>query len=258
MIKATDLNITEKRIHALLCARSGHGKSEAAKSFPKPMYWICTDNRLAALQGVEGIIIDIFDPKKGFGDIEKAIETNILNKIGPNFPWKTVVYAGISKTIRALRVDSLKYIDSTGEGDKSKGAMRYGNLTIPGTRNHLYVSEAMHQLFENGLSRIPCHFLCEAHIVNSYDAKGDVDGRKLLATDKLAETIPGDFDEMWEFGTKQSVIESAPTKYVVKFHSTIARSAIIKNRREIEWTDKDFYNDILLRVIESERVKKVA
>lgn len=244
MNKAEDLKVSENRIHSLFIGRSGTGKSVAALSFPRPIYWMCLDNRLGLLEGEKDVFYDVFEPNDGFNKVEQAIEREILSKRGPKFPWKTVVFAGISSTLRRLLRDSISFIGTKESGSEAKGAQKFGSLIVPGLRNYLYVSSAFSQIFDNGLFLIPCNLIVEAHIVNDYDDKGNISGERILATDKLSEEIPGNFDEVWEFRTKNSAIVGQASKYEIAFNANIARSTMVKKIGFQDWTNKNLHQDI--------------
>jgi hypothetical protein len=253
LIKSENLHLEKHRTKSLFIGRSGSGKSEAGTSFPGPIYWMCTDDRLGALQGKSGIDIDIFNAKDGFTKVEVALENNILRKPPNQLEYKTVVLATVTSISRKLMYDSLDFIGTKDSGgDSGKGAQKIGNLTIGGLRNYLYVQTAWQQIIYNGLMLCPTNVIVEAHLVNNYDDKLNVIGERVLASDKLSEEIPSCFDEVWEFKSEPSIDVKKGANYYVRFHSPIARSSLVPEVGKIDWTGKNFYNDIFLPRVKKE------
>jgi len=228
----------------LFVGRSGSGKSRAAASFPGPRYCYDLDGRIGSLRGID-IDYDQFKEEFGFIAIDKKMEEHRNLAKANKYPYKTTLYSSVTSTMKYLLLDSIKLIGEDQEKE-GKGQM-IGRLRIPGPRHYLFVSEAMSQIFDNGLHYFPGNVIVEAHVVNAYNSSGEVNGTRILATDKLSEYIPTKFDEVWEFSKVESSVETVSPRYWVSFDGNLARTTRepLRNLRKMEITNANFYEKLL-------------
>lgn len=245
------------KLHVLKIGRSGSGKTKTGLDFIKGIggknYAFILDNRVGLFREFAKknpqfeLEIDIF--QSSYNTLASRVDqlVDIAKKSPDKFPYKNILFCGITSLIDLLVLDSLR-LQGASEGvqDKTKGHW-IGNKKIPDMSHYLFVSEAVRSLFYDGLFHFPCNLFVEAHVVNDYDSQGNVSGRKVLATDKIAEKLPGYFDETWEYICEDSTIPGRPPNYKVRFRSSIAKTAIPKGDgnlpNEIDVTDKDFFEE---------------
>lgn len=237
----------------LTVGRSGHGKTLALLSLANheetsPVHVLSLDRRIALLQDRKNLTYDLFNTREGWIKVDNKLSSYL--DAGDNLPFKTLMLCGITSLLDFLVVDVGNILAISKSDDDKQYGQRIGNLYIPGMRDYLYVSEAMRQIFYNGLFQIPCNIIVEANIANSYDSKGNVDGDRILASDKVAEKIPTFFDEIWAFQKKLSVVETNQPNWKVWFRGSLARTSFSQLEKEggFDITNKDFYEEISRRV----------
>ncbi|KKL51793.1 hypothetical protein LCGC14_2291980, partial [marine sediment metagenome] len=176
----------------LTVGRSGHGKTLGALSWATlgPMHVLSLDRRTAILKDRENVTFDVFSPRDGYIKVDQKLESYL--KLGNKLPFKTLGLFGVTALIDFLTVDSGKLLGAMSDSDKKSFStgQKIGSLYLPGWADYNYVSEALRQIFYNGLFLLPCNIIVEANVVNAYDMNGKISGDKILATDKVAEKIP--------------------------------------------------------------------
>lgn len=232
----------------LTVGRSGHGKTLGMLSWASlgPMHVLSLDRRTAILKNRPNVTFDTFSPREGYIEVDKKLE-QYLN-MGNKLPFRTLGLFGITALIDFLIVDSAKLLDNMDASDKKGFSVgkKMGSLYLPGWADHHYVSEALRQIFYNGLFLLPCNIIVEANVVNAYDLKGAISGDKILATDKVSEKIPTFFDEVWEFKKKMSIIVENKPMWNVWFRGSLARTSYsaLLEKGFIDFTDKNLYEEI--------------
>lgn len=232
----------------LTVGRSGHGKTLGALSWSTlgSMHVLSLDRRTAILKDRENITFDTFSPRDGYVKVDQKLESYL--NLGDNLPFKTLGIFGVTALIDFLMIDSGKLLGEMDTSDIKEFSIgkKMGRLYIPGWADYNYVSEALRQIFYNGLFLLPCNIIVEANVVNAYDMKGQVKGDKILATDKVAEKIPTFFDEIWEFDKTLSVNVQNKPKWKCWFRGSLARTSYPKllEQGSIDFTDKNLYQEI--------------
>ena len=207
----------EQHQRYLFLGRSGSGKSIAAagwKGVDAKKYLFSLDGRISNLAKYD---ID-YDIYRSFQEMDKKIE-----ELQRSCPYAVVMVCGISGLCDALISEAIKLLGFTAARKEQK-RHTIGKVSLPDFEHWNYQSEAIRQLCYNGLFTLPCDIILEGHLVNAYDVKGNVSGERLLSTDKLAEKIPGYFDEVWTF-EKVSISPTTGDEYFVNFKGGRARTS---------------------------------
>ena len=235
----------------LTVGRSGHGKSLGVLSWAEqeetsPVHILSLDRRIKLLENKKNVTFDSFSPRDGYIKVDNKLQSYL--DLGDKLPFKTLCLFGITALIDFLIVDSGNLLGKMSKADKKSFStgQTIGSLYLPGWADHNYVSEALRQIFYNGLFQLPCNIIVEANVVNAYDSKGNIKGDKILATDKVAEKIPTFFDEIWEFEKSLSANIQNKPKWKVWFRGSLARTSYPKllEQGSIDFTDKNLYKEV--------------
>ena len=135
------------RYFGLWVGESGDGKSCAAASFPKPIYYIDLDDRIKGviaskewLGNLDGIEYDRF---KGYSDIEEKLEQMVKTyNATRKFPYATIVYDSITAGSRAFVNEGVNLGKSGDTTDSNAAPRRLGKVYIPGFNAYNYESIA--------------------------------------------------------------------------------------------------------------------
>lgn len=249
----------EKGTTMLVVGRHGSGKTCANFSFPGKTYVFDMDHRIKG--GAQSLLwlgndklgeidYDTYDVVKGFTAINNKME-ELLNKAKTfNCPYKNVLFESIGALTKLLALDS-KELRGVEKG-KKRGALRF---LSPDDYN--YVSAAMSEIifeFALPMSSYGINVIFSGWIVDKWGkpinaegipiagteyAPNVIVGEKLLATDKLAEEIPGYFNEVYYF-RKEAGLGNKP-KYTVEFNGTFARNTLGLPSGRFDITNKSFY-----------------
>lgn len=235
----------DTRIHALLVAISGRGKTAAACSFPGKTYILDWDDR--AKGAIEGC--DFLQEKKRKGDI-------IINRI---LPWINKAPQGLKEVYSILeeldtRVSSgeiknvlcdgttsmrrffinesqNRSLNTSGKADSLKH-FAIGEAIMAGKPDHNYASVCMTNIIYDILKTFKCNVFLSTHLQDKWipaPTEEDKDrvisvGQTITAPGQLQNDIPGWFDEVWEF-EKDASSKSSPPTFSVIFSGTFARTS---------------------------------
>ena len=262
---SADKLTTDDRFIGLFIGRSGSGKKVAACSFPHPIKYYDFDGRIRGLLGAswverKGIDYTYYPPvarlgESTFQNLNKDLEALQTQAISGQLPYKTIVLASLTGEALAFLNDS---IPLTHQGKKGRSI---GALNMPDPGDYGYQSVAMHQVISffrsvPGINLIVCAHMIERYgqvpgpdgTINPYGEKVVV-GERLALTDKLGETIPAFFDNIFRF-EKQEV--NGRIKHYAAFRGDLPRTtyAGLPNG-SVDITDKDFYQYLLSKTAPS-------
>jgi len=235
--------VNPPNLRLLTVGRSGNGKTQGMLSWARhpetsPVHVLSLDRRVALLDRTENVTYDIFDASMGYLALDNKLAEY---KTKRSLPFKTLLVCGLTALLDLLIVEGGNLLQKISE----KG-QKIGSLYIPGPRDYLYASEAIRQIFYNGLFQFNCNVIVEANVANAYDSAGNVKGDRILATDKIAEKIPTFFDEIWEFDKRLDTVVSKPPHYEVAFSGSLGRTGFehLQKANRIEWTGKDLWETL--------------
>jgi hypothetical protein len=249
--KTTEINPTTD-FRGIFCGRKGSGKSTAASSFPKPMKVYDLDRRIRSLQGVEDIDYIQFSSGAGFTEVDQELQNDINLINSGKYKYNTTLFSSLTSIQKLLMSDARKLIGDMRRLDPKKYAKSktvLGTLDMSEMMHYNYISQAIDQLFYNALFYFPQNLIIEAHIVTKWDKDGNNIGKALLGTEKIAESIPTLFGELWEFSKEDSSIATLPPKYKVQFRGSLADTTIQnlkQNTEDITGKGRTFYQDVVV------------
>lgn len=248
IIQATDIKPAE-HFRVLFVGKSGSGKSTAAVTFPPRRFMIDLDRRARSIAGTPDLTIYQPGPRDGWQDISPVLDKTIADAEG-KYPFQTTIISSVTSALAIFTNDSLNFIksgkDVKDDPEAKAGAMKFGSLLIPGMRNYLFRGACMDQLFLNTVVQLPNNVIVEAHIMDEYNKDGEKIGEALIAPDKLSQSLPGNFDEIWYFETVD--VSNSVRRHKCWFHGKkMARTAFksLQKVGSIDWTDKNFYEEVM-------------
>ncbi len=232
----------------IFIGKSGTRKSTAASSFPKPYYMIDFERRFAALRGKD-IDFDYYSRAKGWGPAERKFEGFMRDSERGTLKYKTIHIASITSVMRFFLATALvHYKDETKGGFYIQRGGGADPLLMTDQPHFKFVHRALDELIEEYLLPLRCNVIIEAHEQCRYDKEGNIIGKKMLASDSLAEYLPTKFDETWEFISKRSQKKNS---YHVRFRGELAKTTYRELPEEVEITDKEdvFYEEIFMQIL---------
>ena len=237
----------------LFVGKSGSGKSTAAVTAPPKKFMIDLDRRARSVAGTEDLTI--FQPgiRDGWADISPILEKTVNQ--ADRYPFQTTIVSSVTSALKIFTQDSLNFIKSKkqikDDPEAESGAMQFGSLLIPGLRNYGFRAKCMDNLFFHTILQLPNNIIVEAHMIDNFNTDGIKEGESILAPDKFAQALPGFFDEVWYFETKD--ISSSVRQHHCWFHGhNIARTTIpalrnykgVKGNPTLDWTNKNFFEEV--------------
>jgi hypothetical protein len=248
----------------LFIGRSGSGKSAAAYSYPKPLHVLDLDGRirggLVPWIDRKGISYDYFPPKPPKGTVFDALNQyfdtlSILFK-NRQSDLATLVLDSATWQANDLLLDAIPLTHAGGPGE-SKGKS-IGTMQIGGPSDYMFQSTGMIQTIAY-LKSLPIpNIIVTAHVVNRWGKRKDesgkildpfgpseVIGEQLSLTDKLAETLPSSFDNIFRF---EKVDNGYSLKFYFEGEGELARNTFNLGYPRIEITKTDFYQSLMKRI----------
>ena len=265
----------EDKIVALHISRSGHGKSAAAASYPKPFHEYDFDGRFDGIAGAckspigtgfldpEGISFDRFYTKPGFEPFDQELEQlQMLHVQNGRFKYKTIELASITSFVQALINSSHKL--QTGK--------MIGRLRMSGPGDFNFEITGIKQLMDYFYG-FPCHIIVSAHIIDKYgkgtiiDPKTGVSekdtygsnvivGEKLNLRDNVGETLLSCFSNVFRF--EKEIDRDNNAQFYVEFNTDIAKNAFGIPPGRFNITGKPFYpflQDLIQKIRKGEDVR---
>lgn len=263
----SSLETTQQTV-GLFVGPSGAGKTCAIASYAVlgPMYIFDFDGRMAGMLGQKSVLgehfknieFDRYDISKGFMEVDKRLDVLVSQAQKRELPYKTIVLESLPTMINSFLEMAVQL-----EGVKSAGlpSRLVGGVRMLSPQHYNWASRAFRDLVYNGLRRlVGCNVIVSGWTVDQWgkriikraDGSEGVDeygpkeviGRKLLLTEKIAEEVPGYFDEVYEFDKQDTGLPSQPVKFICKFRSTIAKTAHEKYPNWMDFTNKSFHAEL--------------
>lgn len=256
MPNASQLKPSE-HLMALFLGKSGSGKTPQACSFPGRTYVFSFDHRMAGLLGCASFIdlskvdYDEYFPLTAWKDIEKKMEMFKIQSKTNAMPYQNIVVDSAYTFTLSMAYYS-KQIRGKGAGSRSIG--EFPMLT---PEDYNVVSQSFHVLVYDYLQQLKCNVIMTGWVVDRWGkpkisiqgrevddpsktyADREVIGEKMLLNDKLSESIPGYFDEVYKFD--KEIDGTGREKYTVQFRGDMARTTRKEfPKGEIDITNKNF------------------
>ena len=258
----------ETRSLNLFIGRSGSGKSAAAYSYPKPLHVLDLDGRIRGglTPWVErkGISYDYFPskPDKGtvFDLLNNFFEIKRIEARQGQLSLETLVLDSATWQAIDLLLDAIPLTHATDNPNKEKGRS-IGNMQMAGPSDYSFQSTGILQTVAF-LKSLPIrNIIVTAHIVGKWGKRKDSNGKiidpygpseligeQLALTDKLAETLPSSFDNIFRF-------EKVDTGYGVNFFVE-GQGELARNTYEISYGRKDITNKSFYQFLMSHIAKE--
>lgn len=278
-----------KNIVALAVGNAGGGKTSALASFANkdnPMYVFDIDHRIKGILGskewlgdsINYIDFDQFDTRDGFEKVERKFLELYEQHEKRKLKYRTILVESLGSLSEMFLIDS-----QTKKGlapnkdftkltkDELKGARITGQIAFPTPDDYHYGKRALHILFYHYfMAFTKCNVFLSAWTTdkwgkdpnsdNPYAENIQLPGKVILATNKVANELPGYFDEIYEFTKEESGGKLNPVQFKVKFVSSLAKTCIPKLAKigSIDITKKNFKQEfdriVQAQKIESEKV----
>lgn len=264
-----------ENICALAVGNAGSGKTSAIASLAskdEPMYIFDIDHRIKGLLGskewlkdsLDYIDYDQYDTRDGFKEIEKTF-VDFSNRYDKGqLKYKTLLIESVGSLSEMFLIDSQRYkgvkpgVDlSTLTSSQKSGLKITGNIAFPTPDDYHYGKRAFHSLFYNFLMYFTkCNVFLSAWTTdrwgkdpnneNPYAPDILLPGKQILATNKIANELPGYFDEIWQFEKEETGKLSDPVCYKVKFASLLAKTSIpqLAQAKIVDITGKNFKREL--------------
>ena len=255
----------DTRSISLFIGRSGSGKSAAAYSYPKPMKVFDLDGRIRGglLPWIErkGLDYEYYPPKPDKGTVFDKLNgdfeaLHVMCKTGQNY-YKTIVLDSITWATIDLLLDA---IPLTHAGNSSDGrGKNIGTMQIAGPSDYQFQSTGTYQIIAF-LKSLPIqNIIVTAHVVGRWGKRKDANGKiidpygpsellgeQLALTDKLAESVPSSFDNVFRFEKEDT---GSGVKFFFESQGELARSSYPElGYQRTDVTGKDFYQLLMSKV----------
>jgi hypothetical protein len=244
------------RFFGLFIGRSGHGKTSAACSFPKPVI-VDSDGRIAgALAAINGwnrekdVFYESIPAGGNWNNLESKLE-KILEDVAKKKSDRQTIVIDSTTTISRLLLSEGTYLSGGSRNNtykNDKGIQVTSKLSIPSPTAYGYEGNGMSELVDI-MKAIPgVNVIFTAHIVDRYGkppgennefAENVIVGESLSLRDKIGANLLLHFNEVYRFEAKQS---EGRMKHFVNFRSDLARTTFTRLPfKPVEITGIDFY-----------------
>ena len=270
MENLADLN-PDENICGMLVGHPGSGKTSAIASLAtkdEPMFIFDVDGRAKGMKGsidwlgesMKYIDRQTFQTKNGFRELEKLI-VHFSNQYDKReLKYKTLVFDSVGSISEMFLMDS-QFQKGVKPGVdlstlQNKAGMRIvGNIAFPGPDDYNYGKRAWHSLFYNFFKYFTkCNIFLSAWTMDRWGKDPEfpygpdvlLPGKQILATAKIANELPGYFDEIWEFEKEETGRSNDPVAFKVKFTSRLAKTSIpqLAKCKSMDITCKNFKSEL--------------
>lgn len=260
---------TDVESFSLFVGESGSGKTSAIASYGKlgPMLIMDFDKRARGILGLrstlgeeclKNIEVKEYNILNSFQEVDKDLERLVNQSKAGNCPYKTIVL----ESVNSLETCFMNMVDSIAQMQKGTGiaTKTVGGIRVYGPAHYKFASTAFRQLRDFRLLQLKgVHVILSCWVVNKWDkptvkdektgmdvkqqyADNIVVGKKLLLTEKMAEEVPGCFDDIYEFYKAEGQFISSGVKHGVRFESSLAKSTseALRAAKDVDLTNKCF------------------
>lgn len=236
----------------------GVGKSPAAASFPKPLYFFDVDGRMDSVKKMfpheKEIYFDTYTSFKKFADN--------LERLTNDCPYKTVVLPDSLTNYCEMTMDYFiklrgggRVSEIEGEDVKKKKGKSKGAIELLGIDDYSAETRAISEMLQNAkylAEEKQVNIITIAHIITTTTSNiktGTQSIEKFLLTygKKAAGKIPTLYGEIYHFFTQASIDAGEGEQYLVRTVNDgddFARSSY-HLPKVVNWTNRNFYHEIL-------------
>lgn len=246
-------DVSVDALFTMLKGEPGTRKSTAALSYPRPQYWVSSDQKMEALTL----------PMKRWGIPEKDIvfddytnwskPRDYLTKLQVNCPFKTIIIDSITSTGDNINRETIKQKVSDNTGGK-----KIGNIYVPGIEEYNAEASAFQELIAILKDIHKFHkvnVILIAHVVGQRNKDNDTNKlthhSRVIITggDKISGKIASYMTEVYHFNIKADFnVDSGEGKYGLYTQHTgndYARTSLPLSR-EIEFNNDPLYEKWIL------------
>ena len=222
-------------IYAMLKGEPGTGKSRAALSFPKPIYWFDWDRKMQSLlrpMREWGI-----DPKSvsydTYEDWTKARTT--LEKFTHTCPYKTLVIDSVTSMADMTLRQTLKLKQGQTRSSGANAGRQIAGIAVNEIEDYNAESSALNELIALTKDIQNYHKLTIVLIAHVMEVQKQVEGKQVMsrtivtAGKRVAAKVPAYCTEVYHFGIERGFNEDDPGKYMIQTEHTgadFARTAL--------------------------------
>lgn len=252
----------------LFVSRFGAGKSTAAYSYPHPIKVLDTDMNIRGgisspwinRKGIDYVPILVKDPKMVFQQLNDEFEAlSVLCKMN-QCPYQTLVLDSATWTANGLLLDALP-LTHTRNNTGGESGRKLGPIDMAGPSDYGFQSTGILQIVAYLRSLPIRHIIVTAHLVNRYGRRKNSEGKvidpygpteivgeQLALTDKIAETLPTSFGNIFRFEKRDT---GNGLKFTFEAQGEMARTTYPLPYGEIDITGRSFYDLLMERVNKS-------
>jgi hypothetical protein len=255
------------RFLGLFIGRSGSGKTAAALSFPKPLKVLDLDGRIRGgivpwndLDGIEYTFIPS-KPDKGtvFDLLNNEFSVLDINSKKGDSDLQTLVFDSLTWGANDLLLDAIPLTHKPGSASDGRGRS-IGTMQVAGPDDYKFQSTGIVQIlaFLKSL-KIP-NIILTANIVNRWGRPKDqtgkiidpygpseVVGEQLVLTDKISETAPSAFDNIFKF---EKIDTGRELKFYFSAQGDLARNTLGIEYGNLDITGVNFYNLLQTKLVQ--------
>ncbi len=253
---------------SLFVGESGSGKTCAIASYAKlgKVLILDFDRRVRGIYGMRSLLgdellanIDVeqYDILNSFAQVDFRLQQLEQQAKAGKCPYKTIVI----ESVNTLETCFMNMVDGLAQMQKGTGIkpQALGGIRVYSPAHYKFAATAFRQLRDLRLMNFKdINIILSCWIVNKWGKPTEINergeevtkqyadnivvGKKLLLTEKMAEEVPGCFDEVYEFYKAETGLTSRPVKHGVRFYSTIAKSSneALKKAVDVDLSGKLF------------------
>jgi len=231
----------------LIKGEPGVGKSLAASTYPRPLYFFDFENKMSAIKNYYTNILKKPDLMKGLTfDVYRDWDTawTKLINFGVSCPHKSLVFDALTSSAW-LAIMSI--VRAKGEGGKKIA----GKIKVAGIEDYGGEAAALNNMIDQfiTLSQMGVHIILTAHVLRIVDkpvgGQAPTESRTLMTGGrKVAAGIPGYFNETYHLWV--DALDPKTPKYIANTRHSgddFARTSL-PVPGEIDWTNRNFYEEL--------------
>lgn len=250
-----------EKLMILMKGESGTGKTTAIASFPEPIYIACCDDRIAPLK---------YNPKVKNRDIDFDIftdYTSILKKLdgfASGSKYKTIAIDplfGYARLVINHCIQSRGGATEMSMGKGEKIPLNIGGIPIMAINEYKGEESALFNLsmLLRVIRKHGSNVILTAHVITSEQSTlggGSTTTRRILTGgNKIGAEIPTYFDEVYHFYNTAGGLSEEPCFKAITASNGVdfARTSFYGLKKEIEFTDKLFYEELISAINDTQK-----
>lgn len=238
-----------EKLTVVIKGEPGSGKTIAASSFPKPIYYFDLDGRMDPLINyyrktpdvLASIDYDTYTNRQ-FNDFYTK-----MNDLERSCKYGTVVIDSLTSLADAIIMYGIKL-----RGVDTARKTQKGVIALPEIEDYGVENRALTEIVDF-LRGLPCHVILNAHVISTFtkDIKnpGSVQVTRSLLTagQKVAAKLPGYFNEVWHAYVDADLDVSKPPRFLIRTQNTgvdFAKTALPLPAK-IDFTNKSLFDEVM-------------